>query len=323
MAEYKGIKGFTLQFLSADPTANRGDTWYNSTTKLAKYSGVTTAGSWATGGNLGTASLDGASAGIQTASIYAGRVTGAGNYTNTSEKYDGTSWTATPGLNTARRAGTGIGTQGAASVVAGQVPGSLTAAVENFNGSSWTAGPSINTARRSLGSSASGSQTAMIVFGGTPSGTATESWNGSSWTAVTALTTSRYVLGGAGTQTSALAFGGEAPPHSNATEEWGGSSWTNGGNLGTARYGGGSAGTQTAALYMSGGNAPIVTNVEKYDGSSWSAETVVPAGASKTNGAGTQTAALMIGGGTPWPATTNTLEFTGAGATLTKTIETD
>ena len=99
--------------------------------------------------------------------------------------------------------------------------------------------------------------------------------------------------------------------------------WANGGNLGTARYGGGSAGTQTAALYMSGGNAPIVTNVEKYDGSSWSAETVVPAGASKTNGAGTQTAALMIGGGTPWPATTNTLEFTGAGATLTKTIETD
>jgi hypothetical protein len=56
MAEYKGIKGFKVQYLSADPSNPIiGQTWYNSTSKDLKYTGVTTAGSWATGGNLATA----------------------------------------------------------------------------------------------------------------------------------------------------------------------------------------------------------------------------------------------------------------------------
>jgi hypothetical protein len=55
MAEYKGIKGFKVQYLSADPSdPNIGQTWYNSTSKDLKYTGVTTAGAWATG-NLNTA----------------------------------------------------------------------------------------------------------------------------------------------------------------------------------------------------------------------------------------------------------------------------
>jgi hypothetical protein len=56
MAEYKGIKGFKVQYLSADPSDPIiGQTWYNSTSKDLKYTGVTTAGSWATGNNLNTA----------------------------------------------------------------------------------------------------------------------------------------------------------------------------------------------------------------------------------------------------------------------------
>jgi hypothetical protein len=51
MAEYKGIKGFKVQYLSADPSdPNIGQTWYNSTSKDLKYTGVTTAGAWASGG---------------------------------------------------------------------------------------------------------------------------------------------------------------------------------------------------------------------------------------------------------------------------------
>jgi hypothetical protein len=54
MAEYKGIKGFKVQYLSADPSdPNIGQTWYNDTSKDLKYTSVTTAGAWATGGNLG------------------------------------------------------------------------------------------------------------------------------------------------------------------------------------------------------------------------------------------------------------------------------
>jgi hypothetical protein len=70
MAEYKGIKGFKVQYLSADPSNPIiGQTWYNSTSKDLKYTSVTTAGAWATGGNLGTARTRGAGAGTQTAGL--------------------------------------------------------------------------------------------------------------------------------------------------------------------------------------------------------------------------------------------------------------
>jgi hypothetical protein len=50
MAEYKGIKGFKVQYLSADPSNPIiGQTWYNSTSKDLKYTGVTAAGAWASG----------------------------------------------------------------------------------------------------------------------------------------------------------------------------------------------------------------------------------------------------------------------------------
>jgi hypothetical protein len=57
MAEYKGIKGFKVQYLSADPSNPIiGQTWYNSTSKDLKYTGVTTAAaSWASGNAMGTA----------------------------------------------------------------------------------------------------------------------------------------------------------------------------------------------------------------------------------------------------------------------------
>jgi hypothetical protein len=53
MAEYKGIKGFKVQYLSADPSdPNIGQTWYNDTSKDLKYTECNYCWSWATGGNL-------------------------------------------------------------------------------------------------------------------------------------------------------------------------------------------------------------------------------------------------------------------------------
>jgi hypothetical protein len=70
MADYKGIKGFKVQYLSADPSNPIiGQTWYNSTSKDLKYTGVTTAGSWATGNSMGTARYGIAGAGTQTAAL--------------------------------------------------------------------------------------------------------------------------------------------------------------------------------------------------------------------------------------------------------------
>jgi hypothetical protein len=56
MAEYKGIKGFKVQYLSADPSDPIiGQTWYNSTSKDLKYTGATATGAWASGNNMNTA----------------------------------------------------------------------------------------------------------------------------------------------------------------------------------------------------------------------------------------------------------------------------
>jgi hypothetical protein len=73
MADYKGIKGFKVQYLSADPSNPIiGQTWYNDTSKDLKYTGATTAGAWATGNNLNTARQYLAGAGTQTAGLAIG-----------------------------------------------------------------------------------------------------------------------------------------------------------------------------------------------------------------------------------------------------------
>jgi hypothetical protein len=100
MADYKGIKGFKVQYLSADPSDPIiGQTWYNSTSKDLKYTSVTTAGAWATGNSLNTARRYLAGAGTQTAAL----AFGGSPVTAATEEYNGTSWTNNSnGLNTAR-----------------------------------------------------------------------------------------------------------------------------------------------------------------------------------------------------------------------------
>jgi hypothetical protein len=102
MATYKGIQGFTIQNLSADPSNPiEGQVWYNSTSNVWKVEEATTAGAWATGNNMGTARRFLAGAGTQTAALAFGGfipppVTGA------TEEYDGATWTAGGSLGTAR-----------------------------------------------------------------------------------------------------------------------------------------------------------------------------------------------------------------------------
>jgi hypothetical protein len=93
MAEYKGIKGFKVQYLSADPSDPIiGQTWYNSTSKDLKYTGVSTAGAWASGNNMNTARASVRGAGTQTASLAFGGIHGTCRLAT--EEYDGSTWTA-------------------------------------------------------------------------------------------------------------------------------------------------------------------------------------------------------------------------------------
>jgi hypothetical protein len=59
MATYKGIKGFSIQNLSADPSNPiEGEMWYNSTSSVWKVEEATAAGAWATGNTMNTARAD-------------------------------------------------------------------------------------------------------------------------------------------------------------------------------------------------------------------------------------------------------------------------
>jgi hypothetical protein len=93
MATYKGIQGFTIQNLSADPSNPiEGQVWYNSTSNVWKVEEATTAGAWATGGNLNTARYVLAGAGTQTAALAFGGA--APSPTGATEEYNGSAWTA-------------------------------------------------------------------------------------------------------------------------------------------------------------------------------------------------------------------------------------
>ena len=109
MADYKGIKGFKVQYLSADPSNPIiGQTWYNDTSKDLKYTGATAAGSWASGGNKANQNESAAGAGTQTAALSFG---GGFPIKAETEEYNGTSWSPGGSLNTARNYLGGCGTQ--------------------------------------------------------------------------------------------------------------------------------------------------------------------------------------------------------------------
>ena len=122
-----------------------------------------------------------------------------------------------------------------------------------------------------------------------------------------------------GTQTAALMTGGERTPGGamgTEVEEYGGTSWTSGGAIPTATGGMGGGGPQTAAIMM-GGNTPGDNRVKTdydYNGSSWTANPDMPQISGATRGFGTQTAAICIGGNQNPGNNTHkkTMEFNGS-----------
>ena len=326
MSTFKEIRGTLIKSLSSDPSPiSNGDIWYNSTSQTLK--GVVPVTAWAAGGNLGTARdyLSASSAGTQDATVVFGGNSPGNTAMNNSESYNGSSWTATPTLNTGRRMLGGAGVSTAALAFGGTTDptGHLTI-TESWNGSTWTALPGTMPVAVNLFASF-GTQTAAIAATGTSSpGVMTQVWNGSAWTTSPGnVNTGRFDLAGCGTTTAGLIFGGLTPPAggpytpSSATEEWNGSAWTVGSALGTARRGVGGAGIQTAALAF-GGGPPAITSTEGYDGSSWSTRPSLATGRYTAAGSGIQTSALASGGATT-AAVTNTEEFTATATTKTFT----
>jgi len=146
--------------------------------------------------------------GIQTAAFCIGGTISSSFVTETNT-YNGSAFTESTAINTARGEGVGAGTTGAG-VIAGGNTDSIVNNTELWNGTAWTEVNNLNTARNLLAGSGS-SSSAMIAFGGlAPAVAITESWDGTSWTEVADLATGRRELGGSsnGTSQLGLAFSG-------------------------------------------------------------------------------------------------------------------
>jgi hypothetical protein len=139
MSEYKGIQGYTVQFLNQDPlkpfpgeAANTGQIWYaqNGNFYLQKNVAI---GNWTSANSMNTARTSLAGAGTQTAALAFGG--GTPTFSSATEKYDGTNWTSVNSMNTARSGPGGAGTQTAALAFGGLAgtPPAVTGATEKFD----------------------------------------------------------------------------------------------------------------------------------------------------------------------------------------------
>ena len=144
------------------------------------------------------------------------------------------------------------------------------ASTEEYDGTSWTEATAYPAAKYGIG--AAGTQTAGIVYGGTPPNTTANAftYDGSSYSAVSNLNTGRfYVTSSGATETDAMAMGGDTGSVTGATETWDGVAWTEQADLSVARGRGANhfqTATQSASLVAAGNNASNarVATTEEY-----------------------------------------------------------
>ena len=295
MADYKAIKGYTIQTVSGDPaTMVLGQMWYNSTLGKLRV-GKTQAAAWATGPNIVNRRYFMMGAGDKTAGLGFGGyfVPTVRGYT---ENFDGTVWSEETDMNTARQRGAGFGTNTAAVACCGQTP-PYTNATEDWNGASWTTGntsPTPTSVSANVG--ASGTQTAGLLEGGghAPANTnITGEYDGTNWTSGGLLNLTRGGCCGTGTQTASLAMGGNyTPPPGVAmtadVEEYNGVAWTEVADMTVTRGIAGGGGGTTGAIAFGGEAAPSPSGVKTsnvYDGSSWAEGADLPGVVNRIGGA--------------------------------------
>ena len=304
MDTYKGIKGFKVEQIASDPTANEGQTWYNTTSNVLKYDTIGAA-AWGSGGNLNTPRGNnmGYTTGTATAALtFGGHETTLKEET---ESYNGTSWTETGNaMNTARYNGGSQGTQTATVCFGGGTPGAVTT-VELYNGSSWSESTAMPTAAYGLAPAGSSSIAALAISGVNPPSTfVNEAFEltGTSWTEIADVTTARQSGSAAGTVTTALFVCGStgAPLYArDLVESFNGTSWTASTATPADRYGIPSFGTQTACMTAGGAGPPgaALTTTLSWNGSSWTelADLTTARYSNGTARGGTSASGLYVG----------------------------
>ena len=252
----------------------------------------------------------GAGFGTQNAAVVA---TGTdGSAINTSEEWDGTTWTA----GNATQCAASYGRSGAGTLNAGLLFGGWPAQTwtEEYDGTNYsTANAMINTA---YGRGSTGTQTAALAVGDGPAPVASvvEEYDGTNWSAGGALSISRYASLTTGTQNDAVTAGGQLNSgQSDATEEYNGSSWATGGALNINRKD--EAGFQMfgegaySAVYAGGRQSSKFCTNEEYNGAVWAIRPNLPVATSSTTRVGTVNAGLLAGGRTATPYVATVYEY--------------
>ena len=287
---------------------------------------ATTAGAWASGGNLTTArrSFSGG-AGTQTAGMIAGGY--ISDFSNATEEYDGSSWTNGGNYPASLYYVSIGGTQTAGVGIGGGDP--VISEGCEYDGSSWTDVTNAPESRKMMGRA--GTQTAGLFAGGNdgPNAASSEAftYDGSSFSNITDMPANRgagHVSGGS--QTAAvMAAGHDGSSYVTTTVEWNGSAWGSGGTFflpgqshmhtnNTSGY------DQIGAGGYLSGTSAITNLVSRYDGTSWFTSPSIATSRQQGAGFGTHTLGA-IAGGTTGSVTNATEEFTGE-STATRAVKT-
>ena len=276
-----------------------------------------TASAWSSGGNMNTArrAMSGG-AGTATAGLVAGGY--ISDFSNATEEYDGSSWTAGGNYPASKYYAMIAGTQTAGLGVGGGDP--VVAETCEYNGSTWTDVGNAPESRKMMGRS--GTQTAALFAGGNdgPNAAVAEAftYDGSSFTNITDLPSNRgsgHVSGGSQTATVHAAGSLGPPGYTDTTVEWNGSAWGAGGthlfsgqshmnSNNTSGYNNSSAGGYGTSAAPSG-----ITGVGcSYDGTSWF--TTAPLSTARQQGSGFGGVDdFVVCAGTTGSATAATEEF--------------
>ena len=234
---------------------------------------ITTAtGVWSTGVNLNTARNGGHGAGTTGGGLVSGGQTPSA-VANT-EEWNGTTWSESGDLITARKKLNGsTGAQDAA-LMGGAEPGMT--CTEEYNGSTWASGGALSSNRKV--STGFGTQNAAVQTGNFQcSADWTALYDGTAWSRGARPAfhakdggdgTDHFA--GAGTQNAGLVFAGRVAKTN--TEHFDGTSWSKGGSLSTGKSYANGSGVENAALAFGGSALSPSNNVlsEEYDGVAWS-----------------------------------------------------
>jgi hypothetical protein len=311
MSTYKGIKGFSIKYLSADPpVSNEGQVWYNSTSGTLKVFRTVAGGTaWSTGDSLsvGQGSARGAGT-VTSAVIFGGNTTADAPFggSNDTQSYNGSTWSTEPNMPyyTAAHFGNNDTNGLSSSIACGgrdNASEGLTTTT-SWNGTTWASEATFPNAVRYGFCGGTGEN--IICSGGLAASpttgfpNASSTYNGTSWSSAPALNSNRSNGISGGTFSSAIAAAGCSPPYcstTGVTEIWNGTSWSP-----TTSF----PSNTTGLSEFAGGGMPTgiylyETNRFDWNGSTWSSNTASPISVNSTCGFGTSSNATFAGGGIP------------------------